>query len=193
MPQREVQVMEEKNTDVLLKQIAAGDNDAFRLFYDRYYLQIYRFASYFVDSSLLIEEIVSDVFCIIWQRREKLSQIDFFERYLYTITKNKAFYYLRNESKITLTELDPLSAQFADEEDPEYLVVDKELTVSLKEAVDDLPERCRLIFMMAREEGLKYKEIAEILSISEKTVNAQMVLAIKRLTKRLGDIILFIL
>jgi RNA polymerase sigma-70 factor (ECF subfamily) len=47
--------------------------------------------------------------------------------------------------------------------------------------------------MMAREEGLKYKEIAEILSISEKTVNAQMVLAIKRLTKRLGDIILFIL
>jgi len=185
--------MEEKNTDVLLKQIAAGDNDAFRLFYDRYYLQVYRFASYFVDSSLLIEEIVSDVFCIIWQRREKLSQIDSFERYLYTITKNKAFYYLRNESKLILTELDPLSARFADEEDPEYLVVDKELTISLKAAVDDLPERCRLIFMMAREEGLKYKEIAEILSISEKTVNAQMVLAIKKLTKRLGDIILFIL
>ena len=95
--------MGEMNTEILLKQIAAGDNDAFRLFYDRYYLQVYRFASYFVESSLLIEEIVSDVFCIIWQRREKLSQIEYFERYLYTITKNKAFYYLRNEQKISFT------------------------------------------------------------------------------------------
>ena len=47
--------------------------------------------------------------------------------------------------------------------------------------------------MMAREEGLRYKEIADILSISEKTVNAQMVLAIKKLTKRLGNIVHFIL
>ncbi|MDT3367867.1 ECF RNA polymerase sigma-E factor [bioreactor metagenome] len=185
--------MGEMNTEILLKQIAAGDNDAFRLFYDRYYLQVYRFASYFVESSLLIEEIVSDVFCIIWQRREKLSQIEYFERYLYTITKNKAFYYLRNEQKISFTELDPLAGIITDDLDPEYLMVDKEFADSLKQAVDELPDRCRIIFMMAREEGLKYKEIADILSISEKTVNAQMVLAIKKLTKRLGNIVHFIL
>jgi len=72
-------------------------------------------------------------------------------------------------------------------------MVDKEFADSLKQAVDELPDRCRIIFMMAREEGLRYKEIADILSISEKTVNAQMVLAIKKLTKRLGNIVHFIL
>ncbi|MDR2921572.1 MAG: RNA polymerase sigma-70 factor [Tannerella sp.] len=184
--------MEDKHTEILLKRIAADDNEAFRLFYDRYYLQVYRFASYFVDSSLLIEEIVSDVFCIIWQHRKRLSQIDYFERYLYTITKNKAFHYLRSENKMSLTELDAVSDKLSHDEDPEYLIVDKELNVSLKKAIDELPERCRLIFLMAREEGLKYKEIAEILSISEKTVNAQMVLAIKKLTKTLGNITLFL-
>jgi RNA polymerase sigma-70 factor (ECF subfamily) len=172
--------------------MAADDNAAFRLFYDHYYLKVYRFASYFIGSSLLIEEIVSDIFCIIWQNRGKLSRIDHFENYLYTITKNRAFYY-RNENKMSFTELDSISDMLSDKEDPEYIAVDKELTVSLKEAIEELPERCRLIFLMAREEGLKYKEIAEILSISEKTVNAQMVLAIKKLTKRLRNIFFFLL
>ncbi|MDH6341373.1 RNA polymerase sigma-70 factor (family 1) [Parabacteroides sp. PFB2-12] len=182
----------ETDTTILLERIAAGDHDSFRLFYDRYYLQVYRFASYLVDSPLLIEEIVSDVFCIIWENRKKLATIDHFEAYLYTITKNKALYYLRMENKVFLTELESVYEQLSHEETPEQLAVDEELSLSLKEAIDELPERCRLIFLMAREEGLKYREIATILSISEKTVNAQMVLAIKKLTKRLGNIVLFI-
>jgi len=184
--------MIEKDINNLLKRIAADDDDAFRLFYDIYYLEVYRFASYFITSSLLIEEIVSDVFCVIWQNRSRLSQIDYFERYLYTITKNKAFHYLQSEKKMTLTELEAISDTLSHDENPEYITVDKELSASLKKAIDELPERCRLIFLMAREEGLKYKEIAGLLSISEKTVNAQMVLAIKKLSKRLGDIVLFL-
>lgn len=184
--------MEDKHTDTLLRKIAQDDNEAFRLFYDSYYLRVYRFASYFADSSLLIEEIVSDVFCIIWQNRKKLSLIESFEKYLYTITKNRAFYYLRKENKITFTELDSVSDTLSHDVNPEYLTIDNELAVSLKEAIEELPERCRLIFLMAREEGLKYKEIAEILSISGKTVNAQMVLAIKKLSKRLGPIVFFL-
>lgn len=178
--------MEDKHMNILLRKIAEDDNDAFCVFYDNYYLQVYRFASYFADSSLLIEEIVSDVFCIIWQNRKKLSLIESFEKYLYTITKNKALYYLRKENKITFTELESVSDTLSHDINPEYLTVDSEMAIFLKEAIEELPERCRLIFLMAREEGLKYKEIAEILSISEKTVNAQMVLAIKKLSKRLG-------
>lgn len=184
--------MEIKKSNTLLKQIAAGDNNAFRLFYDQNYWQVYRFASYFTDSSLLIEEIVSDVFCIIWENRKKLSQIDYFEKYLYAMIKHKALYYLRKENKMIFTEVDPVANMFSDDETPEYVAIDNELTVLLKKAIDELPERCRLIFLMAREEGLKYREIAEILSISEKTVNAQMVLAVKKLTKRLGNIVLFL-
>lgn len=178
--------------DVLLERMATDDNNAFRLFYDYYYFQVYRFSSYFVRSSCLIEEVVSDVFCIIWQNRKKLSQIKQFDKYLYAITRNKALYYLRREGKVVLTGLEQASNMLSNDINPEYLAIDEELTVSFKKAVEELPERCRLIFLMSREEKLKYKEIAEILCISEKTVNAQMVLAIKKLTKRLEKIVFFL-
>lgn len=188
--------IEKKETEFLLRKIATGDNDAFRSFYDRYYLQIYRFASYFVKSSQIVEEIVSDVFCTIWQYRKKIIEIDNFEGYLYTITKNKALYYLKNDHKAILTDvdLDTISDEMLlHNENPEYIAIDKEFSVAFRNAIDKLPERCRLIFLMAREDKLKYKEIAEKLSISEKTVNAQMVSAIKKLSERLGKILYFIL
>ncbi len=58
---------------------------------------------------------------------------------------------------------------------PEEIYINEELVLAIQSAINELPERCKLIFLMAKEEGLKYREIAEILSISEKTVNAQIV------------------
>lgn len=187
---------EDKNKKLLLHKIATGSHDAFRSFYDHYYLQIYRFSSYFIKDALIIEEVVSDVFCSIWQHRKKIIEIDNFEGYLYTITKNKALYYLKQNNKILLTEtdLDLITNEIlSHDENPESIVIDKEFSVAFKNAIDELPEKCRLIFLMAREEGLKYREIADKLSISEKTVNAQMVLAIKKLSKQIGKILYFII
>lgn len=185
---------QKKDTKLLVRNIAMGDEVAFRRFFDLYYLDVYRFSSYFVKSTQAIEEIVSDVFCVIWQNRKRIVKIENFEGYLYTITKNKALRYHKFENKTISTETDFIhNNSLFHNETPEYLAIDKELSMALKGAVDKLPERCRLIFLMAREEKLKYKEIAQILSISEKTVNAQMVLAIKKLTKQLGNILFFIL
>lgn len=179
----------------LLKRISKNnDQDAFRLFYEHYYLRVYRFSSYFVKSSQLVEEVVSDVFYAIWQNRKKLVGIDNFEGYLFTIIRNRAFFYLKKENRFSFGEIDQTSKERVfHHEDPEYLAIDKEFTSAFDKAVADLPERCRTIFLMARGEKLKYKEIAEILGISEKTVNAQMVLAIKKLSKRLGHMIYFLL
>lgn len=183
----------EVNKLSLIEKIAEDDEKAFRSFYDRYYFQVYRFSSYFVKSSVLVEEIVSDVFCAIWKHRKKLKDIDHFESYLYTITKNKALHYLSKEEKVSSIEIDQLSQDHSSHhETPEYLAIDKEISASLKEAIASLPDRCRTIFLMAREEGLKYKEIAKILSISEKTVNAQMVIAIKKLSQKIGKIVYFL-
>lgn len=187
---------EDKDIKLLLQKIAEGDNHAFRSFYDRYYSQVYRFSSYFVKPTEVIEEIVSDVFCTIWLHRKKILTIENFEGYLYTITKNKALYYIKQNNKILLTDVDMNSISnewISQGENPESLAIDNEFSTAFKNAINELPERCRIIFLMAREEGLKYKEIAEILSISEKTVNAQMVLAIKKLAKQLGNILHFVL
>lgn len=183
----------DKNNLLLINRIAEDDEKAFRSFYDLYYLQVYRFSSYFVKSSVLVEEIVSDVFCAIWKHRKKIKDIHNFESYLYTITKNRALYYISKEDKGHSFEVGQLPQDhFSHEETPEYMIIDKEVTTALRDAIASLPDRCRTVFLMAREEGLKYKEIAGILSISEKTVNAQMVLAIKKLSQKIGQIIYFL-
>jgi len=187
-------IKEGGDMEFLLSQIAEGDNNAFRMFYDYYYPKIYKYASYFVKMKDAREEIVSDVFFNFWQNRKKISGIENLDGYLYIITRNKAFAYIKentSSSDISAIEQVPQD-KISHHETPEHIVVDEELSTAIKNAIDELPERCRLIFLMAREEGLKYKEIAGILSISEKTVNAQMVLAIKKLSKSLGKYFVFL-
>lgn len=176
------------NVDIkqLISRIAADDSTAFGEFYDLFYLKVYRFSGYFVKSDICCEEIVSDTFYSIWQSRKNLSKIENIEAYLYTATRNKALYHVNHNStdKNILIEDLPIGYTIH-EETPESIIITKETIQELKNAIKDLPERCKLIFLMAKEEGLKYKEIAKILSISEKTVNAQMVIALKRIVTAL--------
>ena len=72
-----------------------------------------------------------------------------------------------------------------DEGSPEEHLELKEMREMLDKAIDELPEKCRLVFLMSREEGLKTKEIAEILSVQESTVRVQMKIAIEKLVARL--------
>lgn len=179
----------EKEVKYLINRIAEGDNEAFRIFYDRYYLNLYRYTSYFVKNTDVREEIVSDVFFNFWLNRKKNPEIKNLEGFLYTIVRNTALSYMNNKQDTVVEINEHHHEKLSDVKTPEDTIIDEELTVAIKNAIDELPERCRLIFLMAREEGLKYREIAELLSISEKTVNAQMVLAIKKLSKSLGKLL----
>ena len=179
-------------TKHLVNLIAKGDSEAFADFYDFFYLKVYRFSSYFVKSDILIEEIVSDVFFNIWQSRKKLQGIKNIEGYLYKATRNRALYYLNHTSTNDFVPTDELPLGYiTNTETPESIAETKELEQEITKAVEELPERCKLIYLMAKEEGMKYKEIAEILSISEKTVNAQIVIALKRIAKALRDHLYF--
>ncbi len=179
----------DKEVRYLINRIAEDDDEAFRIFYDRFYIKIYRYTSYYVKSIDIREEIVSDVFFNFWVNRKKNPSIENPEGYLYTMVKNTALSYMSNKEDTTFEINEHFQEELSDTKTPENIIIDEEIAVAIKNAIDDLPERCRLIFLMAREEGLKYREIAELLSISEKTVNAQMVLAIKKLSKRLGRLL----
>ena len=166
----------------LIGKIAADDSDAFTRFYDLFYAKVYRFSGYFLKSDILCQEVVSDVFLGIWQSRKKLVHVENIESYLYTSTRNKAFSYLKDIKKISRASLGELPIGIiSDDRTPEEIIVTKELKKVIDDSIEALPDRCRLIFLMAREEGLKYREIAKILSLSEKTINAQMVTAIRKL------------
>lgn len=171
---------------LLIQKISQGDSNAFRLFYDIYYERINRFVSYLIVEAEVKEDIISDVFVSIWQEREKLKRVQYFDSYLYALVRNKALDSI-SRSKKSIS-LDHISLGIVSTDPmPDEAIESKELNEKINKAINDLPERCKLIFLMAKEEDLSYKDIARILTISEKTVNAQMVIAFKRLRASLGD------
>jgi len=170
----------------LLSKIKEDDSNAFRRLYDIFFPKIARYTEYFLKIAHQCEDVVSEVFVELWLNRRKLIDVKNLEAYIYTITKNKALQIINRNNKKKHSSYDLNHFTFAIEsESPEEIQINKELDIIINNAINELPKRCRLIFIMAREEGLKYREIAERLSISEKTVNAQMVTAIKKLTNNL--------
>lgn len=173
--------------DNLLTIVSTDDRKAFDLFYNLYYEQVFRVSYYFLRDKEACREVVTDVFFAVWQSRKKLRDITNIEAYLYVITRNEAIRYLssnRNFSYISLDDL-PMQLEERRDESPEDRIVTQEMESLLTQVVNELPEKCRLIFLMSREEGLKPKEIAEILSITESTVRVQMKIAIDKITNGL--------
>lgn len=168
----------------LLVSISQGNSKAFRSFYDLYSNKVYQFSKYFVKAEEICEEIVSDVFINVWNTREKLPEIANIEAYLYIITRNKAYNYIDKQDRAPefTSEIPEIHVET---DNPEDILLTKELEKEINASIQDLPERCRVIFLMSRHENLKYHEIAEILSLSEKTVHAQIVTALKKLNTAL--------
>lgn len=174
----------------LQTQIACyGDEQAFsglfRLLYDR----LLRFCVQYVHSKEAAEEIVSDVFVKIWNRREELMKIDNLEVYLFVAAKNHSLNYLEQYSSLRITPLDSGLSQLSASVDPEKEMEWKEMQVKLDREVNRLPDQCRKVFKLIKEEGFKYKDVAVILNISPRTVETQLFRAIRRLNEAVGPLL----
>ena len=168
----------------LLKQIAAGDQAAFRQVFTHFYKRLNQFALSIVKTRESAEEIVEDVFVRIWQQRETLPSIQNLRVYLYTATKNSSLNYLSRQAKASITEpFDHIHVGLGDSSlTPEQILITAEIQQKIRAAVEALPPRCKMIFKLVREDGLRYKEIAEILNISVNTIDVQMAIAVKRIS-----------
>jgi RNA polymerase sigma-70 factor (family 1) len=167
----------------LLYQIADGNPGAFNKFYNIYFHKVYRFSTYFIKPHEICEEIVSDVFLTIWNNRMEIANIKNIEAFLFTVTKHKAYNYLDQVTRKPVF-TDKIPFEFTKEncnDTPEDIILTKELQNTIKASIDELPKQCKLIFIMSREEGLRHQDIAQILHISEKTVDSQIITALKKL------------
>jgi len=166
----------------LLQAIANGDHRAFRCFYDRYYPAVYRFVRYFLTHGANCDEVVSEVFCIVWYNHSTIHQIQNVEAWLYAICRNEAWRFLRQQEKYQHISIDDLPIElFVHTDSIENKLIEEELFDLFGKAINSLPPRCKLIFLMSREEKLKNKEIADILNITEGTVEQQMNIAIRKI------------
>jgi RNA polymerase sigma-70 factor (ECF subfamily) len=174
------------NIQSLFEQIANDNPKAFQLFFDYTYSMLYRYTNYFVEDSELCKDVISDVYLYIWQNRKKLPEVRNYENYLFICARNQSLNYLKTVNRYQRIQFEQSDLQeLSGSATPEQDFLNEELKTIIELTINALPQRCRLIFFMVREEDMKYKEVAEILSISERTVHAQMCIA----TKRIGMVV----
>lgn len=164
-----------------------NDQTAYEKIFDHYYDGLHLLAFSFVKDHQIAEEIVCDSFMAIWRQRDRLLQIENLKLYLFVAVKNFSIRQLsKNKSA---AHFDFAQMEFSDigntTKNPEDLMISRETHQHMQQAIEKLPAKCKLIFRLVREEGLKYKEVAQLLDISPKTVEAQMTIAAKKITDSL--------
>lgn len=175
---------------ILQSQVAVGDTRAFRQIFDALFSNLTKFSFSFVHSKEAATEIVDELFVQLWVKRDDIMKINDLRVYLYTATKNASLNYISKKAKqIELEPYENLQVQMTDLVSPEQIMISKEMLQKIKEAIDSLPPRCKLIFKFVREDGLSYSEVAEILGLSIKTIDSQMVIAVARIRAKLMNVI----
>ena len=172
----------------LQRKISIESNEkAFGQLYMAFMPNLLQFAQSIIKNKELSEEIVSDVFVKIWQNRALLSGIENFKLYLYISTKNTALNYLSRHFRKDVLSLDEMSITTSSVSyNPEQILITSELINRINTAIAMLPSRCKLVFKLAKEDGLKYNEIAQLLNITVKTIDNQMAIAVKKIGKAIS-------
>jgi RNA polymerase sigma-70 factor (ECF subfamily) len=163
------------NDFIEFTRIKDGDVKAFERVFRCYYISLNQYAFSITGYKETAEEIVQDTFYNIWKNKEKISILSSLKSYLYKSVKNRSFQYLEH-LKVKESHRNNILNQniIQMEASPDEILENKEIEDLLKRTLNKLPERRKKIFYMHRFNGKKYKEIAETLSISVKTVEAEM-------------------
>lgn len=178
-------VVPREGIDTLFQRVAeADDGQAFEKIFVTTYKPLCAYANKLVKSREIAEEIVDDVFFSLWRNRKRIQITSSFHAYLVTSIRNKSLDILRKLKHEKKTVLDHAASIPCKQLIAHENLIFEELNLRIEAAVTGLPKQCRIIFLMSREQDLKYKEIAVALNISVKTVDTQIGRALKHLRKR---------
>ncbi|GEP98029.1 RNA polymerase sigma-70 factor [Chitinophaga cymbidii] len=175
--------------DALVEMIRQDDAGAFEAVYNKYAAQLFHAAHAILKDREACEDIIQELFTDLWSKRHRLL-IHNLKAYLFAATRNNVLMTIRSgKVKVNISELEQLVEQSTAAD----AVTEKELLQCIDRNVAQLPQKCRTIFILSREQKLSHKEIASYLNISSKTVENQMTIALKRLRSSLGDFMSFFL
>ena len=169
----------------IIGRIRRGDVGQFELLFRSSYVSLVRYAKTLIKDHDTAEEIVQDLFFRLWKDKEKLNIESSLNGYLFRSVHNKCLHYIEHNRVVERHAEEMLYQQSESLESPSDILNYKELQDKVARILERLPERCGKIFTMSRFEGLKYSEIAEKLSVSIKTVEANMGRALKEFRKEL--------
>lgn len=167
----------------LVHRIALYDDAiAYKELFLLYYTPLVQFSTLITRCRESAEEVVSDVFLKVWDHRSSLTRVENFHLYIYVATKNLSINSLQKSKRAASFSLEDVQVEFKSIYlDPEQLMITSEMFKRLRDAVAELPPRCQLIFKLVKEDGLRHREVAELLNLSLKTVENQMTIALKKI------------
>ena len=167
----------------LCRQMAGGDEEAFRRLFHHYTKMLQPFVLRLTQSPHAMEEVLQEVFMKIWLHRERLAATENPKAYIIRIVSNESINYLREQARNGKLHaaLGPQTTEEAPSADQSLLF--REMESRLNEAIERLPVACRNIYRMSREQYMRIPEIAEALNLSDSTVKNQLVKALKNLRR----------
>jgi RNA polymerase sigma-70 factor (family 1) len=175
----------------LLKQ---GGEKAFEWLFKAHFKSLHAYAYTFLKDDEMAEEIVQNVFCRIWEKREQLKTDGSLKAYLYRAVHNESLNYLKHQKvKASFGVYYAGQLQQDEEEQASKKVLTAELQQRIDTAMSELPQQCRTIFQLSRFEQLKYQQIADHMGLSIKTVENQMGKALRVMRQKLAEFLPIIL
>ncbi len=165
----------------LVKALQKGDIKAFNELYYKYHKKIFAFSLKFLKNKADAEDLIQKIFVIIWEKKENLNPEKSFNNYLFIIARNEIYDLLKKKALTEYYNDQILSDTKQEEEDIET----KKLVEVMYSLIEKMPERRRQIFLMNRNMGLTYKQIAKKLDITENTVDTQIRNSLNYLRKEL--------
>ncbi|MGJ7029665.1 RNA polymerase sigma-70 factor [Niabella hirudinis] len=162
-----------------------NDLSAFDRLFRHYLPGLVSFANSVINDRQQSEEVVGDVFVKIWENRKTLTAIRNFSHYIYIATRHQALNHIKSRKVSGFEDLGETAALSF--KTPECSMIARENLQKIARVINELPPRCRLIFRLIKEEGLKYQDVATLLDLSVKTVENQMTIAMKRIVELLEE------
>ncbi len=164
-----------------LEQIKNGNIDSFEIYFKFYYRRLCIYLRTIVQDKEVIEEIVQELFIHIWENRKSIDPYDNYRSYVYVSARNRVLNYFKGEkAKIRLLENLKYITKTS-ENNVEQTLNEKELSLAYNKSIDELPPKCREIFVLIKFNDLTYQEASKILGLSIKTIETQMGRALRRI------------
>lgn len=175
-----------KSDEILSVELKANSRVAFQEIFRRHYSAACQTIRRFIREPSTAEDLAQDVFVRFWERRHQIEVKTSIGAYIRRMAINEALTFLRKQKKFQQDNIEDFS--LANKDSSTVQVMEgEELRLKIKKAIDSLPPKCRTVFMLSRHEEMSYKQIAEQLDISVKTVENQIGKALKVMREQLKD------
>jgi RNA polymerase sigma-70 factor (ECF subfamily) len=187
----------DNNSDLhLFQRIKSGDKTALEYCYKKYFTALYYYSKGILNDSALANDMVQESFLKIWENRKKISIQSSLSAYLYRTVYNHSINYLKH--RLIIDKHKNIQKEYLEHasvyssittEHAQSILIAKEFSQQIDEAVENLPDKCKQIFKLSRYEGLKNHEIATRLNVSLNTVQKQISIALSKLRIQLAEIL----